>query len=95
MKKLLLLILLLFTTGCFGVVILTGDYGTDVIRTPYSEGVCVEKAVDLKRAMEKQGYEAKVVSGRMDGYKNGHAWVEYKKNGKWITINPNDIKEIY
>lgn len=101
MRKLLLqssLLFLLLGSGCHGVVILVGDTGTDVIRVPYTEGVCVEQAVDIARSMREQGYQAVVVTGilRKGESRSETAWIKIRKNkyDKWKIVTLDDIKEL-
>ncbi|MBU2177590.1 MAG: transglutaminase-like domain-containing protein [Gammaproteobacteria bacterium] len=49
-------------------------------------GDCVDRAVEIRQELKKQGYEARIILG-LTGDGRGHAWVEYKeKSGKWIPI---------
>ena len=91
MRTLLLLLLLSVVSGCYGLVVITGDHGTDVIRLSYADSHCLEKAVEWKNNLIEQGYEAKVKVGKRNG--KGHAWVEYRKNYKeeWRVLDPADI----
>jgi len=91
MKSLVLLLLLLVASSCYGLVVITGDHGTDVMRLSYTEGDCLEKAVEWKQNLIKQGYEAKVKAGKRNG--KGHAWVEYRKNKseEWRVLDPSDV----
>lgn len=81
MKKLLLLILILFLAGCIKHI----DY------IPYMSGDCVDRAIIIRQDLRTRGYEANIVLGGIkQGDKiTGHAWVKYKdkKTGEWIRIN--------
>lgn len=98
MKKIVLLFMCLFvlvSSGCYGILVIVDNNGTDIIKVPHTEGVCIEKAVDLKRSMEKQGYTARVVAWRLKGNPIAHAFVEYEKDGRTRIVDPNDIWELY
>jgi len=100
MKKLLTLVfILLIINGCYGLVVLVGDQDASVVRIPYTEGDCNDRAIDLKRVLARKGYDARVVVGVVfrDGVRSEHAWVKYRKhiNGAWIELDPYDYKELY
>ena len=77
----LLIILLLFSTGCV-------PYTT---YTPYLEGDCVDRVIIIRQDLRSRGYEADIILGgvkRGDKIK-GHAWIKYKdkKTGEWKRID--------
>lgn len=69
---------------------------------PVLEGDCVDRVIELKKTLEEQGYETRVILGfigKQDypmirellstGEIEGHAWIEYKdkETGEWIRID--------
>lgn len=75
MKKFIICVMFVFIVGC----------GKPYI--PVFEGDCVDRAVNIRQTLKKQGYEAKLMIG-YDGDGHGHCWIEYKdkKTGEWITF---------
>ena len=81
MKKLLSILSLFFLVGCI----------PHIIYTPYIEGDCVDRAIQIRQDLREKGYEAEIVLGGVKrGDKiTGHAWVKYKdkKTGEWEKID--------
>ncbi len=80
MKKLSIIILCIFFFGC------VRDYTV----TPYFSGDCVDRAIQIRQELRKDGYQAEIVLGILhDGKINkAHAWIKYKSKttNKWIKI---------
>ena len=59
--------------------------------TPYMTGDCVDRIVETRQDLRKQGYETRLILGIVqdDEKRFGHAWVEYrdKKTDEWKRIN--------
>ena len=51
---------------------------------PVMRGDCVDRVVSICEQLRKKGYQARIVLGyiEVDGKKQAHAWVEYRKNEK-------------
>jgi len=85
-NKLIIIITLFLFIGCVTpqqkynpryIAIMTGD--------------CVKRMTTIHNNMIKQGYEVRLIVGKIlfpNGKVLGHAWIEYKdkKTGKWISI---------
>ena len=76
MKYLILLLFIFYTISCSYPYI------------PQLRGDCVDRAVALRQSLKKQGYEARLVLGRISK-DEGHCWVEYKDKDcvEWKKID--------
>jgi hypothetical protein len=54
----------------------------------FKEGHCVDFSLWTWRQLLSLGYEARFVGGSCGGYGDGHAWVEYFKDGKYFLVEP-------
>lgn len=76
MKKLFILLLLLFLCSCTSPMI------------PLFEGDCVDRAIEIRQKLRGDGYDADIVIGtvKLNGKTEGHAWIKYKEpeDKDWI-----------
>ena len=52
----------------------------------YSNGDCVDRAVEIRKKLREKGLEAELVVGILNG--EGHCWVRFRKDktDKWENI---------
>jgi len=85
-KHIIVLLLLIFLIGCT-----TPQQKYSPRFIPFMKGNCVERMITIRSDLVKQGYEVRLIVGKIlfpSGKVLGHAWIEYKdkKTGKWISI---------
>lgn len=83
MKRLIVVFVLFILYGCAPIQSKFSQYHKVDI---YKTGDCVDRAVRIRNDLRKDGYDAEMVVGSIDG--RGHCWVQYKdkKTGEWINI---------
>ena len=86
MKSLVLLLLLLVASSCYGITVLVGEQDTKVIKLRYASGDCLDKAYAQRQDAIEQGYKARVMCGKQNG--KGHAWLEIfdEDTGTWRAV---------
>lgn len=52
------------------------------------KGDCEDFALWAWRQLLNMGYDARFVGGSAGRYGSGHAWVEYRQDGKWFLVEP-------
>lgn len=52
------------------------------------EGDCEDFAIWTWRQLMGLGYRARLAGGRCGRYGDGHAWVQFEREGKWFLLEP-------